>query len=249
MTAKATITAILLVLATIDAEAVRDIPEFLHVCQVREPDYETCVSNSIIELKPYLKVGVPEYNIPSLEPLKLKKLMITTTSSLQIVATDVNVCGASNFEVIQIKIDIENLLFMVDVALPHITVDGKYDVDGKILLLPIRGSGPMNGNFSDCIGKCKIQGERYFDENSVEKVRITEFTLNVSVGKGSLRLENLFNGDQVLGDLINSAINNNFELFLKEFLPSVEMALSDAFRGIADNIVQQFSFEQLFPGI
>jgi hypothetical protein len=63
-----------------------------------------------------------------------------------------------------------------------------------------------------------------------------------------VRLDNLFNGEEVLGNIINSAINNNFDVFMREFMPVVEMALSDAFKDIADNIVQQFSFAQLFPG-
>jgi hypothetical protein len=41
---------------------------------------------------------------------------------------------------------------VVDVGLKNILVDGKYDINGKVLLLPIRGSGPMHGNFSDCLG-------------------------------------------------------------------------------------------------
>lgn len=98
------------------------------------------------------------------------------------------------------------------------------------------------------VGACKIQGERYFDENGLERVRITEFKMKISVGKGWMRLDNLFNGEEVLGNVVNTAINNNFDLFMREFLPLIEMALSDAFKDIAENIVQQFSFAQLFPG-
>jgi hypothetical protein len=67
------------------------------------------------------------------------------------------------------------------------------------------------------------------------------------VGKGTLKLENLFGGEQALGDAVNHAINNNFDMFLKEIMPIVEKGLSDAFQDIADNIVQQFAYEQLFP--
>jgi len=52
------------------------------------------------------------------------------------------------------RLDFDTLLVLVDVALPNIQVEGKYEVDGKILLLPIRGSGPLHGNFSNCLGIC-----------------------------------------------------------------------------------------------
>lgn len=51
-----------------------------------------------------------------------------------------------------LRVDIDNMFFTVQVELPNIFVEGKYEIDGKILLLPLRGSGPLKGNFSDCIG-------------------------------------------------------------------------------------------------
>ncbi|XP_071645747.1 circadian clock-controlled protein daywake-like [Temnothorax longispinosus] len=245
---KATFITILLAVATIGVVAARDIPEFLHICQTNDPHYEACITESIEHLKPYLKAGVPEYNIPSLEPLKLKKLTFTPTSSIKVDATDIDVFGASNFQIKKVKLDFNTLLFLVDVALPNIRVEGKYLLDGRLLLLPIRGSGPMHGNFSNCLGACKIQVAKFIDQDGEEKMRITDFKLKVSVGKGTLKLDNLFGGEQALGDVINSAINNNFGLFLRELLPLVEKALSDAFQNIAGNIVEQFAFAQLFPG-
>jgi len=245
--AKATF-AILLAVATIGVEAAKEIPEFLHICQTKELHYEKCVGNSIEHLKPYLKTGVPEYNIPSLEPLKIKKLTIAPTNTLLLQAFDMDVYGASNFSMKKVKLDLDSLLFLVDVALPNILVEGKYEVDGRILLLPIHGSGSLYGNFTNCIGACKIQVAKFLDKNGEEKIRIVDFRMKVSVGGGTLKLNNLFGGEQALGDVINSAINNNFDLVMKEFLPFVEKGLSDAFQNIADNILQQFTFAQLFPG-
>ncbi|KYQ52587.1 Circadian clock-controlled protein [Trachymyrmex zeteki] len=222
--------------------------EFLHICQTQDPHYETCISESIEYLKPYLKTGVPEYNIPSLEPLILKKITFTPSSSLQLEASEIETTGASNFIIKKAKIDFNTLIVLVDVELPNIQVEGIYGIDGKLLLLPIRGSGPIHGNFSNCIGACKIQIAKYFDEDGEEKMHITDFKLKISVGKGTIKLDNLFGGEQALGDVINSAINNNFELFMKELLPFVEKALSDSFQNIASSIIQQFTFAQLFPG-
>ncbi|KAL0101160.1 hypothetical protein PUN28_018781 [Cardiocondyla obscurior] len=245
---KATFITILLAMTTISVIAARDIPEFLHICDTQELQYEKCVGESIEYLKPYLKTGVPEYNIPALEPLKLKKLTFVPTSSIRVDASEIDVFGASNFDIKKVKLDFNTMMFLVDVGLPHIQVEGKYGLDGKILLLPIRGSGPIHGNFTNCIGACRIQVAKYIDENGEEKMSITDFKLKVSVGGGTIRLDNLFNGEKALGDVINMAINSNFDLFMKEFLPLVERALSDAFQHIAGNIVKQFTFAQLFPG-
>lgn len=77
--------------------------EFLHICQTQDPHYEACITDSIEYLKPHLMKGEPEYNIPSLEPLRLKKLTFAPTSSIRIDASDIVAYGASNFEVRKVK--------------------------------------------------------------------------------------------------------------------------------------------------
>lgn len=77
--------------------------EFLHICQTNDPQYEECISDSIEHLRPYLKTGVPEYNIPSMEPLLLKKLTFTPTNSIRVQAADIEAFGASDFEIKKAK--------------------------------------------------------------------------------------------------------------------------------------------------
>lgn len=149
-----------------------------------------------------------------------------------------------NFDVFSAHMD--TMVFDLDVLLPHLSIDGHYELDGKVILLPITGSGGITGNFTECLGVVKftaeaevVDGIRYF--------RVRDFDLKITVGKGSLRLDNLFGGDKVIGDVVNNAINNNFDAFMKEILPVVERALSTAFREIGQTIVNQFTYDQLFP--
>lgn len=137
--------------------------------------------------------------------------------------------------------------FEVDVELPHLYVDGMYQIDGRVLLLPISGSGPMRGNFTGCTGAVRMQGELTKDEAGEEHIHYSDFRMKISIGKGNLRLENLFGGERTLGDVVNSAINSNFDSFIKELQPLIEKALSEAFLEIANNIVGPFTFKQLFP--
>lgn len=87
------------------------------------------------------------------------------------------------------------------------------------------------------------------DKDGMEKVHITDFKMKITVEEATVIFDNLFNGDQVLGDVINSAINSNIHLFLREILPLLDKALSDAFKVTSENIVSQFSSQQLFPNV
>lgn len=237
-----------LVIVTIFGVAVaRDLPDFIHVCKRNDPNVEACIMESVQFLKPYLTRGVPEYSIPSLEPLLLKELVAAEGTGIRVTAKDVYVYGASDFTVTKIKFDLENLRFNLDVSLPNIFIQGLYNIDGKVLLLPIRGQGPMNGNFTNCKGAVKLQTQIRKSPTGENFIEIVEFKMKISVGQGSLKLDNLFGGERVLGDVINSAINSNFDAFLKELQPLVEKALSEAFLEIGNTILDQFTFEQLFP--
>ncbi|KAK2576594.1 hypothetical protein KPH14_005264 [Odynerus spinipes] len=224
-----------------------ELPEFIHVCKRSDANVEACVTESVEYLKPYLQKGVAEYNIPSLEPLLLKELVAAEGAGIRITAKDVQAFGASDFTISKLKVDLNQLLFNIDVSLPHLHIQGMYEIDGKVLLLPIHGSGHMTGNFTECTGSVKVHAIRDKQPSGDDYVSIDEFKMKISVGRGTLHLDNLFGGEKVLGDVINSAINSNFNAFLRELQPLIEQALSDAFREIANSIVNQFTYDQLFP--
>ncbi|XP_047363517.1 circadian clock-controlled protein daywake [Vespa velutina] len=238
---------LILLFFIVDLGQSMDLPDFLHVCERANPNIINCITESVESLKPYLQKGVPEYNIPSLEPLLLKQLIVSEKSGLRISAKNVEAYGASDFTITDLKINFDDLEFTMDIKLPHLHVIGTYEINGKILLLPIEGSGPMTGNFTHCVGSVNIHATKKQLPNGENHVQIEEFKMKITVGKGNLNLENLFGGEKVLGDVINSAINSNFDAFIKELQPLIERTLSDAFREIANSIVSNFTYEQLFP--
>ncbi|XP_034934943.1 protein takeout [Chelonus insularis] len=226
-----------------------DLPEFLHVCKRNDPDIDNCIKSSVEHLRPYLVKGVPEYNLPSLEPLLLKEIVIAEgQGGIRIAGKNINAFGASDFTVASMKADMTNLIYKLDIVLPHLYVDGEYDVDGRILLLPVTGSGRMTGNFTDCTGAVKFTGEIYKNDAGVEYLRVKDdFNLKITVHKGSLKLDNLFGGQKAIGEVINSAINSNFDAILRELKPLIEKALADVFLEVGNSIVSIFTYEQLFP--
>ncbi|XP_044742557.1 protein takeout-like [Chrysoperla carnea] len=226
----------------------REIPEFLHICKnTGDAAQEECIGQSAMFLRTYLAKGIPEYNLPSLEPLYMDELIASENSAgLKITANKVKAYGASDFYVSKVKVNNEKQTYVGDVDLPHLYIEADYGLDGRILLIPIRGSGPLFGNLTNCKGRVSVQGELY-ELDGVTKIRFTSLNLKIKVGNGNIKLENLFGGEKVLGDVVNGAINSNFDAFLKELLPVIEKALSKVFLDIANNVVEPFTYDQLFP--
>ncbi|KAF7386007.1 hypothetical protein HZH66_011849 [Vespula vulgaris] len=166
-----------------------DLPDFLHVCKRSDPNIVNCITESVEYLKPYLQKGVPEYNIPSLEPLLLKQLIASEKSGLRINAKNVEAYGASDFTITNLKVNLDELIFAMEIKLPHLHVKGTYEINGKILLLPIEGSGPMTGNFTQCTGSVTVHAMKRQLPNGENHVQIDEFKMRITVGKARLKIE------------------------------------------------------------
>lgn len=152
------------------------------------------------------------------------------------------------FSLIICRSNIETLNFLVDLDFSKLIIKGEYDVDGRILLLRIHGSGSLNGQFNDCKAFVKLQMEMIKGKDDQNYLKLADLQTKIFVGSGSnLKLDNLFGGDPVLGDAINVAINSNFESFLKEIIPLIEIAISNTFTDISNSILKQFPYEKLFP--
>lgn len=95
----------------------------------------------------YLFSGVPEYSIPSIEPLHLEDLT-TETIGINFTATDVKAYGTSEFFVRKVKAYIDKQLFEVDIDVPRLKIVSNFTMTGQFLVLPLNGSGEMDVDIS-----------------------------------------------------------------------------------------------------
>lgn len=77
--------------------------DFIHVCKKNDPNLSKCITDSVNHLRPYLNTGLPEYNIPALEPFLLKELITTTEENVKLKLRNIKVYGASNFTITKLK--------------------------------------------------------------------------------------------------------------------------------------------------
>lgn len=243
MLLKIYVTVVLVVACT----ALRPLPEFLKICHRNDPDLNGCVKNSIETLRPLLIKGVPDLDIPSIDPMDVGNLLVsesTRSNGLHISAKNIRAFGASTFKIKKLDIPEYGKTYNVEVFFPKLHVEGSYDVNGQILLLPIKGSGPFFANFTECTGNVRMQFSR--KENS-DLVQIKKFVIKIKVAKGAIKLFNLFNGDKALGEAINGVINQNFDVISKDIIPLVEKALQRLLKRISSKILENFTYDQVFP--
>lgn len=113
--------------------------------------YNKCVLKQLEALNPHLPSGLPGLKLPALDPLILPSLSIDRhLENLKIRAnmSDIRVFGASTYRIDDLRANPIDLTVFIKARLPHIYVKGNYDVNGRLLLLPLSGVGKFNGNFS-----------------------------------------------------------------------------------------------------
>lgn len=223
----------------------KELPDYVHPCSSHNGDVESCIRENIEALKPKLKDGIPELNVPKLEPLFIKELVAADHQVLKISTKDLYVHGASDFTLGKLSMDSDSHEFKFDVSFPHLRLDGQYHVDGKIIMLAIKGNGNITGDVYDIKAHVVMHGNKMEKDGAVV-YHFSDMSIKIKVHKGKIHLSNLFNGDKQLGEVVNTAINQNFEAFMKELSPIIEKSLNKFLLGAADGIAESFPFDSLF---
>lgn len=95
----------------------------------------------------------------------------------------------------------------------------------------------------------KIYGSKELRDDGKEYVHFDQLLIKTSIGKARFRLENLFNGDRTLGEIGNAVINENSQLFVEEMIPGFEKSLSKTFLEIANTVLTDVTFDEMFPNV
>lgn len=226
-----------------------DIPEYIKVCKRSDPNVNKCINASINALRPKLLKGIPELDVPGVDPLHLKEIRLSRGpqgARLDATITNIKVFGANSFIIQELKTDLDKNIFDFDLLLPHLHFIGSYKIAMRILLLNIHGNGGLTGNFTNYACKVKMTGQK-ITRGKDEYLMLDRMKLKLKVGDAQIALSNLFDGDPVLGPMANRLINDNSRVFLDEILPTLESSLADLFTDIANKITLKFTYKELFP--
>ncbi|XP_066140955.1 circadian clock-controlled protein daywake-like [Euwallacea fornicatus] len=226
-----------------------EIPSYIKVCRRNDPNLAQCIINSIEYLRPKLKEGIPELNVPSIEPLPLNEIKLRSgpnQARINANITNLLVHGPSDFKIIDLKTDLQKTRFVAQFTIPNLHFEGDYDIDMNILFLKYQGKGPIRGNFTNYVFNCIFKGDKIQRDNDTY-IQFRKFSLKLFTGKSYLYLGNLFgNNGAVLSEATNAFIRENTDLFIEEIKPVLEDSLSNKFTNIANSITTKFSYDDLF---
>jgi len=171
-----------------------------------------------LSLRPYLYDGIPELDVPSLNPLLVPEIKVAQDSGIQVEASfkNISIYGATNFRLRSVRSDVGSDKFRMKIWFPQLSMQGQYNIQGMLLMLPIRGHGMAYGNFSDIDGILAMKLKRV-KNNGSEHYKVDFMQTEFNIGGAKIRLDNLFNGrDKELAATMNQFINENWRMVAAE---------------------------------
>uniref|UniRef100_A0A1A9UR58 Uncharacterized protein n=1 Tax=Glossina austeni TaxID=7395 RepID=A0A1A9UR58_GLOAU len=187
--------------------------------------------NDIIRLYPD---GNPLFKMPNLKLVKLDKLIVSKSDSkaplqLNFQLFDIKITGLDKAKVLSANgFEKDSEYHEVEFQVPFVKMNARYEINGKLLLLPVKGTG--HGVFTHkglhVILKHKIALQKRNGKNYIKTIKLWTPT---KPENSTYEFGNLFDGNKVLADATNKVLTENSQ--------NVWSAMGEEFsRGIAQVI-------------
>ncbi|XP_044756957.1 protein takeout-like [Coccinella septempunctata] len=224
----------------------KQLPKFMQ--DLRCPlthDFKPCFIEKGNAAIPLLAKGVPEYNIPKMDPAEIHHVQLVSDPSLSLNLTDLKIYGLENMKIIDIEVDLKRRMFRTTLSGENITVIGEYSVNGRILVLPIIAKGFFSTYLKNGIYiATKID---YIVEKNGEKYYNPVFDpMDYHLEKVVFHIEDLFGDNKELGEEVNKFLNNNWDILMIEFGPEIAKIISKIITDIFDNLASVVPVKYVF---
>jgi len=208
------------------------IKEDLKRCATSNSDLNDCLLNLATRVKPYIKTGIPELNIPQADPLIIDSISFDLKNALidvDVEFTDNEVSGLSEHDLIYINADKAAKTIAMKMFLPDSTAVGKYVIEGKVAVLELEPYDPAP--YVTKFTNTTVEGVAQLaikNIGGVERLVIEgEPDIEITLGGLNIKMENLFNGQaKALAKTVDKFLNQNTDKFIDDFQPAIAKSVS-----------------------
>ncbi|XP_066909240.1 protein takeout isoform X2 [Halyomorpha halys] len=222
---------------------------YFDICHTSDPKYNDCVRKTLEKLKPHLIKGIPELNVQPVEPLHIPKIELAEGNGnfqMKQKLIDLYIHGTSNYTLEDLSLNYDRREMNFTMTFPLLEFESDYELDGQILVLPIKGQGRANYTFTDVKITAATKIETFKKKNKTY-VRIKSYSLKIEPTNVRLHFSNLFNGDKILGESTNKFLNDNWREAYNTYRDLPENAFAQYLKALTNSVFEKFPAEEIFP--
>ncbi|XP_012275315.1 protein takeout [Orussus abietinus] len=208
------------------------IPEYILPCRRSDPLIDACIQKTFNHLRPYLVKGIPELELPPIEPLTIPELgMENGQGAVRVSAlfSNITAIGPGNYSITKIRVDLKSLRMDLHLTIPKIELQGRYEVTGNVLLFPIQSRGEFWAFFGEVAAIARVQGVQEV-RDGVRYLRIARLLIDFSLGRARFRVIDELNGNNVIGQAMNQFLNQNAKEIIEEMRPAASSSIAQHFQ-------------------
>lgn len=216
-------------------------PSYIHPCSKSSPKINECIKETFHHLRRYLIEGIPEINVPSIEPLIIPAMKMENGHGavrVRAIFSNLTIHGASNYTVLNVKSDLNKYRIDLALHLPHIEVTGNYDVNGNVLLFPVRSRGDFWAAFGNVTGLAKLYGSEEL-RNDTKFMKTERLGIQFKLSKSNFKIKDFINRNNVIGEAMNIFLNQNAPEIIEEMKPAASASIGKHFKNFLNTAFLQ----------
>ncbi|XP_046393507.1 protein takeout-like [Ischnura elegans] len=240
---------LVLVLAASPAVSSLKLTDLTKICEPKDPELGPCIVKMAQEMLAKMENGLPEWGVPKLDPLKVPTMNVQRgggAAAFNITLIDSYHHGLSEIRFLSASARPKNYELRFKVWLPRYSIVGKYDMSGRLLLLPITGRGDSNITLSNLTAEWTLRGKPMV-RDGLTYMDQQQFRVKVFPEKVRVRFENLFEGNRLLGATMNNLLNTHWKELYKDLGPGLEEAISQLHLALTKKMFSKIPFTEFFP--
>ncbi|XP_045468082.1 circadian clock-controlled protein daywake-like [Harmonia axyridis] len=216
----------------------------MKACRARDPDLNKCALKNGNEAIRYIVKGDRKYRIPRMIPLEIPSVTVKGGKNLNVKMDNLKIYGLDKAKLIDINIDLPRKIFKIVLSAETITVIGDYDIDAKVLILPIKGRGPSNITLYNPV-------ITYTQEFELEMRRgdyhgyIKNSELHYEIDRVFYYFGNLFDGNEQLGIETNRLLNENWPIVHNDLSRPVGETILEVINSIIENVYDLIPYQSM----
>ncbi|CAG9832014.1 unnamed protein product [Diabrotica balteata] len=228
-----------------------NISELFKICHQSDKDLDTCLKGAIeVAIKAIGSKGIPDLGVPPVEPIAVKEITFGSgTDAVQLDQTyyDVKLHGfTDNLKITKAHYDAGKKILTFSTFTPILKQQGKYDLKGKILVIPVYGKGDSLVTLKDVTMNHVITFEEEKKQGKTY-LKVINYEGEMFLKGANFDFKNLFDGNKLLSDNILKVVNENWSVIIGELREGIVKSYSQIFSSIAQSLVSKVPVNDIFP--
>lgn len=226
-----------------------ELPSYFPRCHRTDPNLSECLLKATETVRPFLEKGVPELDIAPLDELRVSEVNLVDGSdafNFKAKFKNILVKGLNNYKFSKFEFDVPNMQFFTMCHVTNVNVTGDYEADGRVLVIPISGKGPVNV-FAKSVDVTFYQKVKLIKKGGQEYIHPTYTNSTVQLKDINADIKGLFNGDDGLSAAFNKVINDNVDILIDDLKPTISRVISKVLNDfIIRKVISAVPYDKLY---